>query len=468
MTSGKIRELRQKTQSNQEAKMEFSTKLVEAISGLFKEAVLEIIEQQPDSKVGDLEQGLRRLLQQVGGKALSDALSAMDQKYPAPEEACGCGYKADYQFRRQAKTLTVFGWVEYRRAYYLCTRCHQGQYPLDQRFGLQPGQVSAGLAPLLALAGVETAFEEGCELVKRFLLLEVSDNTLRKETQTFGQLQAKTEQAWQAQSQDPQCLQKRQQSAVERPRRLYGSLDGTHVPIGEEWRELKTGSWYEVEKVRHASGSGVGQLDELRARHISYYCDIAEAQAFEALLWASAVQRNADLAAEIVFVADGAPWIWNLVERNFPQAVQIVDWYHAVEYLAPLAEAVFGSENRSGKDWLETVRTDLWEGHLDQVIAACRAFEKHARAGEAARRAVTYYTNNAKRMDYARFRAAGYQIGSGTIESGCKQIATQRLKRSGARWTVEGARMTAKARAAWLSGHWDRLSGQRAALPLVS
>jgi hypothetical protein len=328
--------------------------------------------------------------------------------------------------------------------------------------------VSAGLAPLLALAGVETAFEEGCELVERFLLFEVSDNTLRKETQVFGQLQANTEQAWQAQSQDPQSLQERQQGVPEHPKRLYGSMDGSHVPIGDEWRELKTGSWYEVEKIRHVPGPGVGQLDELRAKHISYYCDITEVEKFEPLLWATGVQRGADLVEEIVFVADGAAWIWNLVERNFPQAVQIVDWYHAVEYLTPIAEAAFGAGSHSGKDWLEGVHTDLWEGHIDQVIAACQAFQKHAQAGEAARRAVTYYTNNAKRMDYARFRASGYQIGSGTIESGCKQIATQRLKRSGARWTLNGARMTAKARAAWLSSQWDHLSAQRAALPLAS
>jgi hypothetical protein len=468
MTSGKIRELRKKTQSNQEAKMEFSTELVETISGLFKKAVLEMVEQQPDSKIGDLEQGLRYLLQRAGGKALSDALSAMEQKYPEPGVACECGHRADYQFRRRAKTLTVFGWVEYRRVYYLCTHCHQGQSPLDQRFGLQPGQVSAGLAPLLALAGVETAFEEGCELVKRFLLLEVSDNTLRKETQVFGQLQAQTEQVWQAQSQDPQYLQERQQSAVEGARRLYGSLDGTHVPIGEEWRELKVGSWYEVEQVRNPSRQVVGKPDELRAKNISYYCDIAEAQHFEQLLWASGVQRGADQAEEIIFLGDGAVWIWNLVERNFPQAVQIVDWYHAVEYLTPIAEALHGAESPAGKEWLEEMHTDLWEGRVEQVISACQAYTKHRRAGEAARKAVTYYTNNANRMEYARFRAAGYQIGSGTIESGCKQIATQRLKRSGARWTLEGARMTAKARAAWLSGHWDRLSGQRAALPLAT
>ena len=70
-------------------------------------------------------------------------------------------------------------------------------------------------------------------------------------------------------------------------------------------------------------------------------------------------------------------------------------------------------------------------------------------------------------MQYDRFRAAGYLIGSGTVESGCKQIVTQRLKLPGAQWTVKGAVKTAKARAAWLSGEWDILCAQRAALPLA-
>ena len=447
--------------------MEFSTELIDLVAALFKQAIVETVAQHPDSKMADLEQGLRQLLKQAGSQALGQGLTALEKQYPEAQVACPCGQLADYQFRRTAKTFTVFGWVAYRRAYYLCPDCHQGQYPLDQRFGLQPGQVSAGLAPLLALAGVETAFEEGCHLVERFLLLEVSDNTLRKETRTFGQLQAQTKQAWHDQSQDPGYLQERQRTLPEHPKRLYGSLNGSHVPIGDEWRELKVGSWYEAEQVRSASDPGVGQLDELHAKKISYYCDIAEAQRFEELLWATGVQRGADLAEEIVFVADGAAWIWNLVERNFPHAVQIVDWYHAVEYLTPIAEAAYGTNSPQGKDWLEGVHTDLWEGRVDQVMAACQAFGKHARAGEAARKALTYYTNNAKRMDYARFRAAGYQIGSGTIESGCKQIGTQRLKRSGARWTLQGARTTAKARAAWLSGQWDQLVAKRAALPLV-
>lgn len=448
--------------------MEFSTELIDGVATLFKQAIVEIVAQQPDSKIADLEQGLRQLLKQAGAQALGQGLSALEAPYPDPQKACPCGAMAKYQLRRTAKTFTVFGWVAYRRAYYLCAHCHRGQYPLDRRLGLEPGRVSAGLASLLALAGVETAFEEGCKLIERFLLLEVSDNTLRKETQTFGQLQAHSEQDWQTQSQDPAYLQERQRTQPTHPKRLYGSIDGAHVPVGDEWRELKAGGWYEVEQVHSAAKPGVGQLDELRAKNIRYYCDIAEAETFGQLLWTTGVQCGADLADEIVFVADGAVWIWNLVERNFPRAVQIVDWYHAVEYLTPIAEAVYGADSPKGQAWLERVRSALWEGRVDQVILACQAWGKHARAGEAARKAVTYYTNNARRMDYARFRAAGYQIGSGTIESGCKQIATQRLKRSGARWTLEGARMTAKARAAWLSGQWDQLSMLRAALPLAT
>ena len=89
-------------------------------------------------------------------------------------------------------------------------------------------------------------------------------------------------------------------------------------------------------------------------------------------------------------------------------------------------------------------------------------------AAEAAQRTSTYYTNNQKRMDYARLRSQGYLIGSGTIESGCKQIAGFRLKLAGARWTFQGGVQTAKARAAWLSGDWETLAVKRAALPFAA
>ena len=116
--------------------------------------------------------------------------------------------------------------------------------------------------------------------------------------------------------------------------------------------------------------------------------------------------------------------------------------------------------------WLEEARTALWWGNTSFVIRACQAL---APPSEEAATARTYFHNIQHRLQYDQFREQGYMIGSGTIESVCKQIVTHRLRCSGAQWTVQGARLTAKARAAWLSHNDDRqnLCFMRASLPLA-
>ena len=106
----------------------------------------------------------------------------------------------------------------------------------------------------------------------------------------------------------------------------------------------------------------------------------------------------------------------------------------------------------------------MWEGDTRRVISACDALSDKS---EVASQASNYFRNNAHRMRYDHFRNMGYLIGSGTVESGCKQIVSQRLKRSGAQWNLQGAVLTAKARAAWLSGDWNPLCSFRDLLPLA-
>jgi hypothetical protein len=191
---------------------------------------------------------------------------------------------------------------------------------------------------------------------------------------------------------------------------------------------------------------------------------VAEAATFRDLVWATGYRHDADRASEIVFVSDGAAWIWRIVEHLFPQAKQIVDWYHAAQYLSAIRTAAFREGSAEGAAWLERARSQLWDGQITQVIATCEAQGGKLGAADAVHRAVTYYSHNRQRMDYARFRAEGYQIGSGTVESACKQLATGRLRRAGARWQEPGARYTAKARAAWLSHDWETLKARYAAL----
>jgi hypothetical protein len=237
----------------------------------------------------------------------------------------------------------------------------------------------------------------------------------------------------------------------------------------ENWRDLKIGCWYQGEIVpnreRSVRQKGKAQREGtiIRAKNKEYFCDIAAADEFGKLLWATGCSVGADRTKVLVFVCDGAVWIWNLVDHYFPSAVQIVDWYHAEDRLKRVAEEAFSiPEQRQA--WLKEVTEDLWQGRVELVIAACQKLSKHS---ELARQAVTYFSNNCERMRYANFRAEGYLIGSGVIESGCKQIVTQRLKLPGAQWSLDGAILTAKARTAWLSGNWQKLVSARSLLPLA-
>ena len=299
----------------------------------------------------------------------------------------------------------------------------------------------------------------------------ISDNSIRKAAQWVGQQQEAREQTWAKLSDWHHYMNDPTRQAAPAPRRLYGSIDGVMVPTQEEWRELKTLCWYAVSPLSDRQwpsryNARVGELEALKATDIRYHCDIADVDTFATLLWSTGCHYQADRAQELVFVCDGAKWIWRLVEENFPDAIQILDWYHAVEYLTPIAQALFDRSDQQSA-WIAAMKAHLWASRTQQVIDQCQELADHPTAGEPAAKAATYFQNNRARMDYARFRQQGYFIGSGTVESGCKQISTMRLKRSGARWLEAGARWVAKARAAWLSGQWDEVVNGDSSLPFA-
>jgi hypothetical protein len=453
--------------------MEFNTKRMQAVRLMqIAELLAEEIKERMagEQNIDEMERGMRELVKQVASLGVQKVIEQGEELYAARGVPCSCGGTAEFVSHRKAVVWTVFGKVGYRRRYYHCGQCHRGQSPLDQKFGIVPGQATRTLASLLGVLGVEVSFEEASELAERFLLFRVSDNTVRKQTEGYGQAQTQMEQEWKRTAEDVHGWEEPEPRVEKRPGRVYASMDGVHVPLHEEWRELKTPCWYEVEAIHvsrpqnhHGSGernhleARVGEQSHLQAKNMKYYCDIQEAEAFGKLIWASGMRNQVDAYDETVFLGDGAAWIWNLAQKYFPNAVQIVDWYHASEYLSPIAEAAFGANTSPAHEWLTQARSELWDGRIQDVIQSCRSLLSHAPARPWIEKAITYYDHNEKRMDYARFRKLGYLIGSGTIESACKQIAAVRLKRSGARLTLPGVFATAKARAAWLSKTWDSL-----------
>jgi len=409
--------------------------------------------------LSEMEQSIRAWLCRVGNLLLSLWLMCLTPRYDAPCVACvHCSGKAKYQRRRDGTLRTLLGQIKYKRAYYLCEDCGRGHYPLDEQYGLRPNAMSAELERLAALVGVQMPFAQASSLFSELTLTSLSDQSIDKATQSYGQTVEKVEADL---YQHARSYESNLEPSI-RPLRLYGSVDGgrvqTRAPKGQPqpWRELKIGAWFQARGQPPKKPDGEWAI---QAHDITYYSDILPAQQFGNILWATGLERGAEDAVELIILGDGARWIWDLVDLHFPHAIQIVDWFHACEYLTPVAKWAF-KDSHQQENWIRNVRDKLWDGKLNEVIVACQEHvQAHLKAeDDPAQQAVTYYTNNQHRMDYPIYRKNGYQIGSGTIESGVKQIASQRMKVAGARWNLHSARMVSKARAAFLSGQWQQLA----------
>ncbi|MBV6396580.1 MAG: hypothetical protein HFACDABA_02180 [Anaerolineales bacterium] len=416
--------------------MNYNIEKINQISQLFAEVVEEALQAEGKAEVliGDVEMSMREGLRVIGQQALQGLLEVADGKVEA-EIKCDCGGRLKYQRRRETTIWSVFGKVKYERAYYAGCACGKGCAPVDRRYGIEPGKVTAGLAHLVALSGINKAFEDGRKWLKEYLLFDISENTVRAETQNMGDLQRQADDKLIQNMHNEASLQKREHNPAPAPDILYGSLDAAKVRIEprdpqekaaesrEAWRDLKAGCWYEGEIVpprqrstrQEAKAEREGTV--LRARNKKYFCDINKAEQFGKLLWASACAVGADRARLVVFICDGAVWIWNLIAHYFPNAIQIVDWYHAVDRLERIAQEAF-SDVAERQAWLESVTEDLWQGRVELVIEALQTLAKKSNL---AKQSLGYYSDNLERMRYAQFRAAGYLIGSGVIESGCKQ-----------------------------------------------
>jgi len=276
--------------------------------------------------------------------------------------------------------------------------------------GLRPGELSAELEHLTALTGVHLPFGQSSQVFEQLALVRASPQRIDKTTQAMGREMAAVEAEWITDSHAEPYLQ-----PVERhggaPRRRSGTVDATKVhpsqardASDEGWRDLKIGGWFETTARPPTSPEDVWEIE---AHHITSDCDIVEAERFGDLLWAMGVHRRAHLADELIFGADGAEWIGKLVEFHFPQAIQSVDWFHAADYLPPVA-ALAGMSALARQAWLQHARENLWEGRLDALIAACQALVTTGGTEDAAQKTPTSFSNNRQRLNSPDYRAKGY------------------------------------------------------------
>ncbi len=432
--------------TTQTARDQFVTDMMQRMATLAR-TLSDWVTSEPRT-LGQIEQQLVRTIKDLGAAVLAGLCHLTVPAYPSPTVPCACGAQASYQRVRQASVKTVLDTITIARPYYLCPTCKKGHAPVDQQLSFCAGSISAGLDELLALLGAsEDSFAEAASVLEKLTLVAVCPNSVREATEQLGQVLIASE---------LETLDQAQTTTTAPPvrvpagPRMYISMDGMIVHIHDEgWKEIKLGAIYTT--TNRASRKRPEKL-EVRTLAQSFVTDLADASTFGPRVWAEAAQRGVLEADEVVVLGDGAHWIWNLADQYFPGAVQILDWYHASEYVFSAAQAIYGEGSDLAKRWAAEQLERLWDGKVAEVITT---LQEHLSAGRAVEETLTYYSNQQQRMRYDDYRARGMQIGSGTIESGCKHVLAARLKQAGMIWDRDGALAVATVRTWLKSGRWE-------------
>lgn len=363
--------------------------------------------------------------------------------------------------------MSVLGPLTLARAYYHCAACAAGFCPRDRALGLVDTSLSPGVLRMVGLVGAMVSFEEGHELLHALGGVDVPTTHVERAAEALGREIAADE-----------------QHVVEPPAvtellapTLYLGMDGTGVPVRQEELAGRTGKQpdgsaktreVKLVTVWSAEGRATDGTPERDQGSISYSAAIESAaqqdtdetpSAFAARVAREATRRGFDRARRRVVLGDGAKWIWNLADEHCPDAVQIVDRFHAKQHLSDVAKSIHGATSDLARPWARARHDELDAGDLDAVLTALR---EHAPHDDEARTCIDYVERNRARMDYPAFRAAGLCTSTGVVEAGCKVAIGTRCKRAGMHWTVAGADAIIALRCCKLSGRFEAFWERRA------
>jgi hypothetical protein len=364
---------------------------------------------------------------------------------------CPCGGRARYRLTRERVLISRHGEVRLARPYYHCSACHHGFTPLDTALGLDGETITTQLRCWLSSLGARLPFPEATQLMGELTGVQVSVSTTTRTAVAVGTaLDEAQEEAVR------QWLGGRRPLVEQKPKRLYISADGKLVPLRDAWKrdgsrgelvcrwgECKSAVVYETRR------GARGDEGVVRRR---YLATLGDCHQFAPQLAVAAHQSGTAFAREVIFLADGAPWLWQIAAAQFPRAIQILDYYHASEHLYTVAHARFGEGTPAAKEWVQARQAELLADQVRAVLLAIAAWKPKSRAGkQLRRREFRYFRHNAERLRYGSFRKQGYQIGSGVMEATCKHVVGQRLDQAGMHWRPEAAAAIVGLRAALLS-----------------
>jgi hypothetical protein len=346
------------------------------------------------------------------------------------------------------------GPVRATRAYYYCGRCRQGHCPWDETLGTTSTDLTPGATELTALAGILTSFEEArAKVLPRMVGLRLAESTVERITEGVGK-RAKKERA-SGRTYGARCRWQWHTDATGQ-RCAYVSLDATGVGQQGPGGTAAEGRMAYVGMIFNPPRPQDNAAGPSQARYLAGLYDLKE---LGLQMRREGAHVGMDEADRWIALTDGGIGLEEFLRVNFPRAECILDFYHAAEHINDLAKAWYADEEQSrmqAQTWCHTLKHEGGQALLAQ-LQALESRGKSAAAREVHRQVTQYVSNQCHRMDYPRYRANGWLIGSGHVESACKSVVGARLKGSGMRWSEEGADVVCHLRALFKSdpGQWD-------------
>ncbi len=391
-----------------------------------------------------IETGLREVLLNDGCRILESLLNqpnALGSYVPVGE----------LHDKRSKRVQSLIGSLNLSRSYY---HSEDGRYfPMDLLLGLTDSY-TPGLAKMMSrAAGTDGSFEEAEETLRIYAGVTVPASQIRKMAQKVGE-------------DIEQWNKHREESRSKAVPTMYIAYDGTGVPM----RKIET----KGRKGKNPDGTSKGrevklgcvftnhEFDETgnpirTPESTTYVASFQPASEFGSVILQEARLRGLGKAERAAVLGDGARWIWNIAGCNFPDAKQILDFYHACEHLTVLASALFPNNDlkislQAGK-WRKKLEKD---GVLKVVAEASKMLPRSGPRRKTALREMAYFRRNKDRMMYATFKKEGYFIGSGVVEAGCKTVVGKRTKQSGMFWRITGAQHILNIRCSVLSDTYNK------------
>jgi hypothetical protein len=333
----------------------------------------------------------------------------------------------------QRRTLqTLFGPVEITRSAFYHPQRRSVRYPLDEALHLMQG-LSPHLAELMCRSAAREPYAVASEDLEAYTGLSIDARQFQRLVERVGPLVRTIQATLPPPNEDPIP-------------RLYVTADGTGVPLRPEELAGRRGRQPDGSAKTHEIKLGCvftqhpkpGE-DPLRDwNSTTYLATTQRAPEFAPRLLAEARRRGLGRAREVVFISDAAAWIKEIARTCFPQALWVLDFYHAAQHLKALAEALDGADTPAALRRFKKWRRRLLKGRVQRILAEARSVR---RVADAERRdaELAFLETHQAGMDYARFQAQGIFIGSGVVEAGCKTVVSKRLKQSGMFWSQAGA-----------------------------